>query len=379
MRHCLVFLFLLVIGSPLWSQTESSSPFSTSFSYKGDLVNNMKGGISTGTTFAGIATAHFTFNLEKARWWKGGVLQVYLSNTHGGLPSNTLAGAYQSVSNIEAGNRTFFQEFWFEQAYRSLSIKLGIQDLNAEFSGNELGSSFINSSFGIQSTFNDNLPVSIFPVTGFGGVLRWAKGRCHTARVGLFEGNPECLSIYPWVFRIPFMKRLGTLTIVEYSYCSEEKAGVQGCYKVGAYYHNHTANERVSDTGRIGSNSGFYLVANQCLYRFSGSSSFNLFAQLSFSSVRASNNHLYWGVGLNVRCPFNREGDEVGFAVAQARFNEGNSPHETIWEGFYKYSFGYHLYLQPSFQYVVNPSRFDVPLRDALISIVRIGINLGPY
>lgn len=382
MKHYASTLLLLVFCTSLWGQADSAtkrtSPFSYSFLYKGDWVGSFKGGVKSGSSYAGIATAHLAFDLEKARWWKGGLLQVYLSNTHGQQPSERLVGAYQAVSNIEAGNRTFFQEFWFEQTVGQLSLKLGIQDLNVEFSANDFGSSFINSSFGIQSTFNDNLPASIFPVTGFGGILKWSISAMHTAKIGLFEGNPKCLSLDPWVFRIPFFERTGTLNILEYSYAGGLPVGSAGSYKLGGYYHNHTSFEQADDTSHAGRNYGFYVVGNQRLYTHSEHSWLNAFAQLSLSPVKLTVNHLYFGVGLSYSGLFRRAGDELGVAFAQARFNEYGEPHESVWEGFYRYSFGQYFYLQPSAQYIVNPMRFGYPLKDAFLAIVRFGFHFEP-
>ncbi|WP_081981560.1 carbohydrate porin [Alistipes sp. ZOR0009] len=382
MKHYAPIVLLLALCNSLWGQADSgsknASPFTYSILYKGDWVSSFKGGVKSGSSYAGIATAHLAFDLEKARWWKGGLLQVYLSNTHGQQPSERLVGAYQAVSNIEAGNRTFFQEFWFEQTVGQLSLKLGIQDLNVEFSANDFGSSFINSSFGIQSTFNDNLPASIFPVTGFGGILKWSISAMHTAKIGLFEGNPSCLSIDPWVFRIPFFEKSGTLNIFEYSYSGAIPVGANGFYKLGMYYHNHTSPAQAADTNHAGHNYGFYFVGNQPLYRRSDHSSLNLFTQLSLSPIKQSSNHLYWGVGLSYKGPSWHVPDELGLAFAQARFNESNAPLESVWECFYRYSFGQYFYLQPSAQYIVNPMRFGYPLNDAFLAIVRFGFHFEP-
>lgn len=131
-------------------------------SYIGDVVGNFKGGVKRQSTYLGLANVHLSLNTQNAGWWRGGELHLNLANTHGGMPDDFI-GDFQGVTNIEAGDRTFFQELWFCQSFGKLSASVGIKDMNAEFSVNEFGGTFINSSFALHSTFTDNISASIFP------------------------------------------------------------------------------------------------------------------------------------------------------------------------------------------------------------------------
>ena len=71
-------------------------------------------------------------------------------------------GDYQMVDNIDAGEEfTQVTEFWWEREFIDglVTVRLGKQDANAEFSVVDLGGDFINSSFGIVP----NVPMPAWP------------------------------------------------------------------------------------------------------------------------------------------------------------------------------------------------------------------------
>src|ERR1035437_3452005 len=82
------------------------------FSYIGDNLNNLSGGVKTGSCYLGMASIKISFDTEKAGLWKGGHFCINAANTHGSSPSDALVGDFQVVSNIQAGNHTFIQELW---------------------------------------------------------------------------------------------------------------------------------------------------------------------------------------------------------------------------------------------------------------------------
>jgi porin len=336
------------------------------------------GGIKRQNTYLGLANAQLLLNTQAAGWWRGGEFHLNFANTHGGTPSDDFIGDFQGVSNIQAGNRTFFQELWYRQSIGKLSASVGIQDMNAEFSVNEFGCTFINSSFALHSTFTDNISVSVFPITGLGGVMAYHFDSTHTVRLGVFDGNPGFMTIHPANFTSPFEGNDGLMTIGEYTYCKGVALSEIGSYKFGAYYHSHNTSMAVENNRESGINYGFYFIGNQRLVSaLVGRRILDGFLQLSYSPVKSNTNQLYTGAGVILRGLATKDcSDELGLAAGYAHFHNKLYRNETVVELSYKYSFLGYLYLQPDIQYIIHPSRFDAATPNALVGILRVGLEI---
>ena len=173
-KGALMLLFLATLnGFSEPADTLRQTAWQLNASYKGDFVTNFRGGIQTGSTYLGLADLFLHFDTEKAGLWKGGEFLIHGANSHGGEPSANLIGDLQVVSNIEAGNHTFLYECWFKQKFANVTATIGLQDLNAEFAASDVGSLFLNSSFGVHSVISDNILAPIFPLTSPGITLCW--------------------------------------------------------------------------------------------------------------------------------------------------------------------------------------------------------------
>jgi porin len=64
----------------------------------------------------------------------------------------------------------------------------------------------------------------------------------------------------------------------------------------------------------------------------------------------------------------------MGFAISHAGINN-NVGNETTFEITYKAIFGDHFFIQPDFQYIINPAGTDKILKDCFIGFVRFGIQ----
>jgi len=374
-------LFGILLSNVGKAQNDSTSfcaPLSCEVSYIGDVVGNFKGGVKRQSTYLGLANIHLSLNTQNAGWWRGGELHLNLANTHGGMPSDDFIGDFQGVTNIEAGDRTFFQELWFCQSFGKLSASVGIKDMNAEFSVNEFGGTFINSSFALHSTFTDNISASIFPNTGLGGVLSYSFDSTHTARLGVFDGDPGFMTIHPANFKSPFGGNDGVMAIGEYTYNKGIALDETGSYKMGVYFHSHNTNEDVLNNRQSGHNYGFYFIGNQRFTSsFAGHRILDGFLQLSYSPVESNTNQFYGGAGLILRGLCSEDcSDELGIAMACAKFKGLHYSNEKIVELHYKCPICSHFYIQPDIQYVINPSRFDVATPNALVGILRVGIEI---
>jgi len=372
----LSFSFFSFFLFPLSAQdmpVQKESSFSTNLSYTGDVVSSFFGGIKSGSCYLGMVNAGFSFDTEKAGLWKGGQFFFYGTNTHGSTPSASLVGDFQVTSNIEAGDMTFIQEFWYMQRLGKLSTTIGVQDLNAGFAFSEGGSMYLNSSFGVHSTITNNIPSPIFPLTAFGWQLQYDFSEKTNVKIVLFDGLPDGMRgtahNLPW--DLSFEE--GYLAVVEADHSVVFSENLSGTYKIGGYYHNHLGKTFNSDNCE---DHGFYMVADQELFRNTEDRVLSAFIQASVSPASKNENSNYLGAGLNYKKPFScRPDDVLGLAVARAGLNHRFYSNETAVEMTYRAQLTGNFYLQPDIQYIVHPSGTEENLDNALVGIVRFGLD----
>ena len=362
----------LYAGLPF--QNDENKPVSIEASYVGDNINNVSGGIKTGSGYLGMVNVLFGFDTEKARLWKGGSFYINTANTHGDEPSQQLIGDAQVMSNIEAGNHTYLQEFWFKQQLNRLEITAGLQDLNVEFASSEFGALYLNSSFGILPVISNNFNAPIFPLTTIGLTFKWnitEKTRWINA---LYDGSPTDFSHNPYNLKWQFSSGDGILAISEI----QKNITINrfpGLYKAGIYSHFHKMGEKVVTADSLTNNLfGMYFFTDQTIWERNLRNA-GLFLQLGYTPSAASTNNFYLGTGVNFTGLLSKMAkDTFGLAVAHVAFTKENRS-ETAIEITYYYQLNGHLFIQPDFQYIINPSGAGEPLPDAMTANLRFGIS----
>lgn len=352
------------------SETTDEKSFSFHACYTGDLVSNFSGGIKTGTTYLGLANLKAGFDTEKAGWWKNGELFLNVGNTHGGEPSAKMVGDFQGVSNIEAGDLTFLYELWYRQKLRNLTLTAGLQDLNANFAVSDNGGFFVNSSFGIHSSIADNISSPIFPLTALGFTAQWDISEKFKWQAAVFDGTPDDYENNPYNTEWNLSENDGLLCVTEFQLVSSLVKDLDGCYKAGAYYHQH--NDTIAKEQE---NYGFYFVADQMIYR-KGIREVVLFSQLGLSPKDKNFNNLYCGLGATCKGILDkRPNDVVGMAVAYAGFHDRPVKNETACELSYQLQINDNIYLKPDIQYIIHPAGMEEKLDNALVGALRLGVE----
>ena len=354
------------------------SPITFEASYVGDGVSNFSGGIKRGQTYLGMANLRIAFTTKEAGLWQGGKLFVNGANTHGGTPSAHYIGDLQVASNIEAGEITYLHELWYCQSYRGISLTVGVQDLNADFVSSEYAGLFLNSSFGVHSTVSTNIPAPIFPLTALGGLFKYKISERVVGKVAVFDGFPDQVDHNPHNLRWSIKAEDGLLFISEHEFSNLFTSKLPGTYKVGAYYHNHgdvnSDNETITSAKR--SNYGFYFIADQTVVKRSDTEALSLFTQASISPESKNLNWYYLGFGLNYSGMLkHRANDVLGLAVAHAGIKNSPTGDETTLELFYRAQLTDNIFLQPDFQYVINPAGTSEKLSNAAVGIIRFGLT----
>ena len=364
--HSFYFLLLLLfVPFAVDAQEKTNESLYFGATYTGDLVTNIKGGIKTGTAYLGMATIDAGFDTEKAKWWKGGDAFVKLANTHGGEPTAHLVGDFQGVSNIEAGNLTWLYEFWYRQRFGNLSVTVGLQDLNVNFAADECAAGFTNSSFGIHSSIADNIPSPIFPLTALGVNLNWDISPSMVLKMAVFDGTPDDLENNPYNIHWQLSREQGVLTVGELQLNRSLFANKRGNYKIGGYFHQHN-----DSTNEEQQNGGIYFAGNQQI-----TDKIDVFSQIGLSPKRNNHNH-YYSIGLKYSDIFkNRPDDYMGMAVAYAGIDSNPNGGETVIEIIYQCQICSNVYIRPDIQYIVNPAGTDQKLGNALVAMMRFGVE----
>jgi len=364
--HSFYFLLLLLfVPCAVDAQEKTNESLYFGATYTGDLVTNIKGGIKSGTAYLGMATIDAGFDTEKAKWWKGGDAFVKLANTHGGEPTAHLVGDFQGVSNIEAGNLTWLYEFWYRQRFGNLSVTVGLQDLNVNFAADECAAGFTNSSFGIHSSIADNIPSPIFPLTALGVNLNWDISPSMVLKMAVFDGTPDDLENNPYNIHWQLSREQGVLTVGELQLNRSLLANKRGNYKIGGYFHQHN-----DSTNEEQQNGGIYFAGNQQI-----TDKIDVFSQIGLSPKRNNHNH-YYSIGLKYSDIFkNRPDDYMGMAVAYAGIDSNPNGGETVIEIIYQCQICSNVYIRPDIQYIVNPAGTDQKLGNALVAMMRFGVE----
>ena len=366
--------FSIYARNPSEVKKNENHPVTFEASYVADNINNISGGIKTGSAYLGMANIILDFNTEIAGLWKGGKLFFNVANTHGDEPSKYLLGDVQVLSNIEAGNHTYLQEFWFKQKVKKTEIIAGLQDLNDEFANSEYGALYLNSSFGILPTISNNFNAPIFPLTTMGITCKWNTSKEFTWINALYDGSPVGFNSNPYNLKWQFNSGDGLLIISEIQRQNKTNR-LPGVYKLGAYSHFHKKGKNI-DTPDSLTNSllGLYAFFDQTVWIHEYKSA-GFFGQLGYSPSAASTNNIYIGSGVNFTGLLCKKAkDMFGIAFAHVVFTR-NKHSETAIELTYQYQFSEQIFIQPDLQYIIHPSGTNESLPNALAANFRFGFN----
>jgi len=370
--------FLTPVASGQTVGHRDAHPIMLTFSYTGELVQNVAGGVRRGATLPGLAGVQASLLLGSLVGWSGARIFVFALGMHGGVPSG-FVGDVQGVSNLEASATVRLEEAWLQQNLfaNRLSWLVGRYDLNAEFDRLQSGALFINSSFGIGPEFSHSGVAgggpSIFPNTSVGTRLEFKPSPNVVWRAAALDGPMFVSEVAvlgrPDTVGLPRQRRFGIGRGLMRSYSAK--------LALGAWYWTARFSD-LSDNTRHRGSAGAYLIGDLTVR------SATAFVQLGLGDGRENQIAGYLGGGVTF-APFpSRAEDMVGLAVAAAR----NGSHferaqmttgvpaagETTLELTYLAQIGSWLSVQPDAQYVIHPSGTRL-LRNATVLGLRVAIS----
>ncbi|WP_019833682.1 carbohydrate porin [Sphingomonas sp. PR090111-T3T-6A] len=364
-------MLALAVARPAWA----GDPPSVSASYITDVIGNASGGVERGVDWIGrldltVASGDRLFGIDGAH------AQFDMMLLHGGGFSAVRTGDGQVLDNIDAPHAVRPFEAWISVPLTPrLRAKAGLVDLNSEFDPQNVGTLFLNSSFGIGPDLSQaglDGP-SIFPVTAPGMVLAYEPAGW-SARLGVFDalaGDPEHLHrVFPDSFG-----RHGALVIGQ---ASALIGPVVQAY-AGAWAFTDPL-PRIDAPGEARS-AGGYVEIEARLLDDGPTRALKAWVRAGKATERANPIGTYVGGG------FTWGGDRrmAGIAVARAILGDPAwragqpavpAPYraETAWEITARERMGRGLFLQPDMQYIVHPG-WAPSVGNALVLALRLQWN----
>ncbi len=352
--------FIFLFQQRLFAQ---DSKIETQLILTEDITSNFKGGIKKATGHLGNIDFILTADL-----WKNGQWFVYGLYNYGNA-SSAWVGDLQVTNNIEALSRPRLYQFWYQHQFDQFTVTLGQHDLNSVFAVTDYGSTFINSSFGIQPDLSVNAPFSIFPVAAPGAILAWRLNDFIQVSAAIYDGDPGAEEDNPNSLQFHLGRNDGSLMIAELQYQNPQATAK---YKLG-YWKSSTAYSRSEVHG-------FYGIIDQQLYQHPAIKSRGLgaFMQWGMASKSAPVLRGFYSLGLVATGVFGATNeDAMGLAFGSASVSSlfqrevPNSSSEHVLEFHYTYTINERWSVQPNLQWVINPGATNA-LDDALIGVLRI-------
>lgn len=354
---------------------ETQGPVLVELTYTAEALANAAGGVRRGTRYLDNLDLVVEADLDAVMGWRGAELHLYGLYNNGASISD-LAGDSQGASNIEAGTRAArLYEAWIDQRITpALSIRAGLYDLNSEFDALEASGLFVGSAHGIGTDISQtglNGP-SIFPSTALAARIEVKPARGWVVRAAVFDGVPGDPD-HPARTAIRLGGGDGALLIGEVDAPLSRGRLLLGHWRYTASFDTH-------DGRRQRGNAGVYLRGEAPLLDRDGqridgffrlgtaSGRFNRFDRFASAGMKFSG----WIAG--------RADDELGVAIAGAftssdyRGIAGAANAEVAIEATYRAPLAPWLTLQPSMQYIRDPSA-DRAIRDALVLGLRAEVS----
>ena len=365
MRFRVALVLVVLSGGGLFGQVQ--------FTYTGDVVSNLSGGLKTGTQYLDNYDLTLMLDLEKHLGWKHTELFFYGLGNQGKNPSATLIGDAQTMSNIEAPSGFKVYEFWLQRSIGNHRVLFGLFDLNSEFDSMDSASLFLNSSHGIGPDFSQsglNGP-SIFPVTSLAIRYAYSSPSNFYLRTALFDGVPGLPEKENGTY-VKWDKDEGFLFSAE---AGKEADG----YKWGLGVWRYTADFDTFDSSDQRSNTGVYLLGEKHLSEDGGLS---VFGRIGVADEEVNAVDYYLGCGATWSGVGKRSDDQVGLAFAYAHLgspyvgsvNQDLDDAELNVEATYFLNINKTIGLQLDFQHILDPG-MDPALEDATAVATRLTLS----
>ena len=334
-----------------------------------DVLSDVSGGRSTGTSVRGDFDVIATFDTGKLGLWRGGTFFLFAEDNHGGRITDIHVGGVQNISSLEADGFTQLSEYWYQHASAdgTTRVRVGRQDANRDFANSAFAQDFLHSSFGILP----NVEIPSFPNPQLGASAFVDAAPWFRLKGGVFQGS-DARSTFGTDGLFSSSSVTTSVAAVSLQHALGSESDLEGHSKAGVWYRSGDF-DRVTSDGpkeRLSGNYGLYSVFDQRLSRESDDEApvakrndqgLRAFLQCGWAPPDRNEIRLYLGGGVTyIGLVPGRSEDASGFGVANARFSPGvadsiGTSHETAFELFYKAQLSHWLFVEPDLQYVLHP------------------------
>jgi len=220
------------------------------FGYTGEAAYNATGGIREDAAYADQYVAGITLDLDKLAGIPAAQFQATVTQRTGrNLSDDAELGTLQQVQEVYGrGQTTRLTQFWYRQQFADGLIdwkvgRLGVGEDFAAFSCDFQNLTFCGSDPGnIAGDYIYNWPISQWGtrlkvnIDGFGYV-----------QAGVYDVNEKYLGVSKALLPVWFSGSTGALIPVEFAWLPTLGDGLEGSYKIGAWYDTSEADDVVDD------------------------------------------------------------------------------------------------------------------------------------
>lgn len=331
--------------------------------------------------------------------FKGPRGQIYVFSTwmHGSR-FQPFVGSIHDVSNIEARDNLVLMQFWYDLHFleQRLSVLFGIYDIANEFDFRDSAQLFMNGSFGtgVDLTESADKGVPTYPLTALGLRLKVKPHPRIYFLTAFLDGVPNNPNEGGGTKVVLDADSEGFLSMNEIGYQSERPQWGLNKFGLGVWlftkrYPDLVLLDAAGNPLKHSGTQGLYAFAEGTVYQEHRGSpqGLELFVRIGFSDkdVNSIATYLDGGLVYTGLLP-GRDRDKFGIGISTLFFSgkfrqqqeaSGNpiDHTETLLEATYRIHVLPGVYLQPDFQYVINPA-LRPGARDTLSVGLRFAINL---
>lgn len=340
----------------------------------------LSGGVNRRDSSRNLLAVDLTLDLETLAGVDGASIFAQYVSVNPERGGSQDAGDIQVFSNIESDRHIdAVYEVWWEQRLLDdrLRFKIGKFDANAEFAFVDIAADFANSSAGFSPTI---FGFPSYPDSAFGAALFIEPIEHFTLGYAFLDG--AAAEGVPTGSRGPsslFSSRRSDafFHIAEASFDWRRLGSLaEGRLAFGA--HLHTGRFDRFDGGVESDVAGVYATFSQRLSAGADDAGCHVFAQYGVTDEEVSDFAQHAAVGLVQVAPFGRPSDRAGvyfsFADLSDAAGAGFDRDEYVADGYYRVGLTDFLWVQPEFQFIINPSG-DSSVGNALVAGVRLGVE----
>lgn len=367
------------------------SPVQLNLLYTGELWDNAEGGVRKGSTYMYNLDAQLRVDTDRAFGWTGGRfwLEGFYENKNS--LGNHYVGAVDQQSPIDSAGYQMARLYqaYYDQKLGGTDVRVGIYDLESEFSVTKPMSLFLskdltwNTAFDQSGTMPQNgvIGPGNYPYTPLAARVRQTIDSAWSVQAAVADGAADSPA-HQWANDVVFSAKYGALGIGEVDYTPNAHTKIMaGLWALSSKLPGNIPANRSGPLREVYGEFGGYLGGAARLYTQEGRRGLDGFLTLGLSSPASTNTSESLNGGLVYTGLLDdRPHDKLGIA-----FNENVAPNsyrklqlalgngfvndETSIELTYRAPINSWLTVQPDLQYIIHPGYDPAYKNDLVIGV----------